>query len=533
MDQGHGGGGDDGGLGQWDPNTFAGGWNNGQFQDFDGDSFLADEFFPPSNSNLWPASAPSTSPYGQDSSSLSQMFYPAPPAGNGPQQNAQSRFAPAGVPQGSEAPTFSQAPGHAVQGDFHNHPAPSNSQANNYIQSQPHPQWQQQQQAPKQQPQQGMPAMPVQAPANNNNNTATAAFQNPLASSQTMGLQNQGLSRGMSPFQHGQNPIGVTGRAVYQPPAHQAHRSPAPAGYSQFVPVQNGHSQGRNQVAQAPPHQAVGSRAIQPQPQQQQAMHQVQVQQMPPAPHQTAQQQPVQHPGQQPGQQSTPNLPPNLPPQYVQNPGAQKASIPFTAGPQAAKSWVSQAGVQQLRPATQSPEPSIVIKSAQVGQGPAASTAPKSKPAGPFTSSHFWVDNQLQQAQGRQGATWPGVPNLYMGQQPATLQKGTPTRRYVTLSTKGGKPPMFPAHPQAWAPAESLGNHAMAYQNATSDVDKQRADIRLELEMKRADNGKPVLNPQDGHAGKSMHTDTDCHLQQRSRVTGTRNWAQRCVTRPA
>jgi hypothetical protein len=70
------------------------------------------------------------------------------------------------------------------------------------------------------------------------------------------------------------------------------------------------------------------------------------------------------------------------------------------------------------------------------------------------------------------------------------LQKGTPTKRYVTLATKGGKPPLFPKLWRGWTPAEILGNHAHAYQSAADDLDRQRADIRLEIDAKRAESGE-------------------------------------------
>jgi hypothetical protein len=82
------------------------------------------------------------------------------------------------------------------------------------------------------------------------------------------------------------------------------------------------------------------------------------------------------------------------------------------------------------------------------------------------------------------------VPNLVVDSAPVKLQKGTPTKRYVTLSTKGGKDPLFTKMWRAWTPAESLGNHANTYQKATDDLDRQRADIRLDIEMKRGKTGK-------------------------------------------
>lgn len=53
---------------------------------------------------------------------------------------------------------------------------------------------------------------------------------------------------------------------------------------------------------------------------------------------------------------------------------------------------------------------------------------------------------------------------------------------------------MFSKMWRAWTPAESLGNHADAYQKATNDLARQQADIRLDVEMKRGKSGKSRSN---------------------------------------
>jgi hypothetical protein len=105
-------------------------------------------------------------------------------------------------------------------------------------------------------------------------------------------------------------------------------------------------------------------------------------------------------------------------------------------------------------------------------------------------SINFQDDDLLSAAKGRPGAMWPGVANLVIGSAPVKVAKPPTTKRNVIFATKGGKPPMFPQLWRGWTPAECLGNHLYAYQNATSDVDLQRADIRLEIWMKRGNTGE-------------------------------------------
>jgi hypothetical protein len=108
----------------------------------------------------------------------------------------------------------------------------------------------------------------------------------------------------------------------------------------------------------------------------------------------------------------------------------------------------------------------------------------------PACSINYKDTDLLAEARGRPDAKWKGVPNLVIGPAPVKLQKGTPTKRYVTLTTKGGKDPLFSRAWRAWTPAECLGNHADAYQRASNDLDRQRADLRLEIDMRRGKSGE-------------------------------------------
>ena len=175
---------------------------------------------------------------------------------------------------------------------------------------------------------------------------------------------------------------------------------------------------------------------------------------------------------QQPVNQSQPAHPPQLSPE---NGGVAGVKRGPTSEPQAGPALAKKAKV--FAPvATHAPSPS---------------TQPQSEKAPETICTINYEDaGLLAEARDRPEATWPGVPNLVIGAEPVKLQKGTPTKRYVVLSTKGGKDPLFPSLWRGWTPAESLGNHADAYQKATSDLDRQRADIRLEIEMRRGQTGE-------------------------------------------
>ncbi|KAK4168108.1 hypothetical protein QBC43DRAFT_285414 [Cladorrhinum sp. PSN259] len=99
----------------------------------------------------------------------------------------------------------------------------------------------------------------------------------------------------------------------------------------------------------------------------------------------------------------------------------------------------------------------------------------------------------LQSPQALNGPKWAGSTYLVFGTTPARLQQsGTPTKRYVMLSTKSDKPPLFPDSNIGWIAAESLGHHLHAYQAATSDAERYQADVRLDIEMSRSGNEIPA-----------------------------------------
>ncbi|KAK3995147.1 hypothetical protein QBC44DRAFT_34107 [Cladorrhinum sp. PSN332] len=106
---------------------------------------------------------------------------------------------------------------------------------------------------------------------------------------------------------------------------------------------------------------------------------------------------------------------------------------------------------------------------------------------------NFENNQLLQLPQAVNGPKWAGSRYLVFGATPAGLQQnGTPTKRYVMLSTKNDKPPLFPDSNIGWIAAESLGHHLHAYQAATSDVERYQADVRLDIEMSRSGNEIPA-----------------------------------------
>lgn len=108
--------------------------------------------------------------------------------------------------------------------------------------------------------------------------------------------------------------------------------------------------------------------------------------------------------------------------------------------------------------------------------------------ASPFTVDEDLIDKAIDTP----GCTVPGVPHLVIDETPVQLKKGPPTKRFVTIVAKAGKDPLFPGIERGWTPAESLSNHAEAYQTAKEVLDRQRADIRLDIEMKRAKTELPA-----------------------------------------
>ncbi|KAH6641652.1 hypothetical protein F5144DRAFT_141704 [Chaetomium tenue] len=338
-------------------------------------------------------------------------------------------------------------------------------------------------------------------------------FENPLSAVQSANVSAPASNASPSPFFSGQ---GVSAPAVsgYQAEARQQTPVNSRQVHPQFAASLNGQSQQpapsqpptRKPTPQQLPqqlHQHISQQGIpQQQPTQQpaprpiqQAVQQQAVQQQ--AVQQQAVQQPIQKPAQQPGQRSTPqptaqggaagqHVFPQQP--FSQPRPVQQPQIP--EGNAAAGVKRGATGETQVTP--------VAAKKAKVSAPPTANPSPApvqdqlQKVPGPVCSISYQDTNLLSSARARPGARWVGVPNLVVDSAPVKLQKGTPTKRYVTLATKGGKDPLFSKMWRAWTPAESLGNHANTYQNATDDLVRQRADIRLDIEMKRGKTEIPV-----------------------------------------
>ncbi|KAL2152586.1 hypothetical protein VTH82DRAFT_5770 [Thermothelomyces myriococcoides] len=399
---------------------------------------------------------------------------------------------------------------------------PAGSGPNGYHRGQNHPQWQSQQ---------------VSAGYGSGHQ-----FDNPLSVSQPSSLSPPVSNSSPSPF------FPSHGAGLPAVPAYQTEvRQQTPVNSRQICPQFTGapssqlqqpvavQSPGQKAASQQFPHQMYQQAIPRQQPTQQPAQQQVQ--------------QPVQQPAQPPAQQS---IQEPLP-QSAQQPLSQSVQQPFSQPAQQAFPQPDQQPIQSSNqtpvqkpaqqptfhsaiqagggqhvfpqqqpsnqpPATQQSQPSENGQTAGLKRGATtepqltATVAKKAKVAVPAVvapssqqtqaqSQPFFQpictinhhdDSLLSEAKGRSGAKWLGVPNLVVGPAPVKLQKGTPTKRYVTLSTKGGKDPLFPKHWRAWTPAESLGNHADAYQKAENDLDRQRADIRLDIEMSRGNNEIPV-----------------------------------------
>ncbi|KAK4138813.1 hypothetical protein BT67DRAFT_23274 [Trichocladium antarcticum] len=433
--------------------------------------------YPYNQGDVWPDHAPpAAAQYGQDSSlHHHQGYYADQRHPSDPNQTVDGRFA-LNIQQGNEFsaqlnnPTNQQATTHH---GFGNDVANGRSSASDSYPQAALPQWQ------------------GQVPAGYGSGHQ---YENPLASSQAPSISAPASAGSPSPFFASHGPAIPT----YQPEVHQQTPAGARPAHPQFAAPVGGQAQ---QSRSAIPQQQQGS-----------------VTSTPPAA------------GQPAAQSATQNVAPRQPPAQNAHQQAQQPASFHTAphqvsqqAPQQAQPIAGQAGfiqqpISQPQPAHQvraSPEQNyafgmkrgstsefqpgpVVAKKAKV-TGPAAfSSVSQSAPLQPErVSGHICTINHedaavVAEALRRPGATWIGVSNLVIGPAPVKLQKGTPTKRYVLLSTKGGKDPLFPKLWRGWTPAESLGNHADAYQKATSDPDRQRADIRLELEMKRGQTEIPV-----------------------------------------
>lgn len=114
------------------------------------------------------------------------------------------------------------------------------------------------------------------------------------------------------------------------------------------------------------------------------------------------------------------------------------------------------------------------------------------EPAPPVYTINFEDTKLLESVRDQDTLRFPGVPNIVIGAEPVKLKKSPPTKRYVTLTARPGKAPLFPEIARGWIMAESLANHNEAYKNAKTDEERYQADTRLDVEMARAGCEMPV-----------------------------------------
>ncbi|KAK4042699.1 hypothetical protein C8A01DRAFT_44319 [Parachaetomium inaequale] len=545
MDQSHG-----HGIGSWDPNnSFAGDSWDQQFGAFDqtagaessypnpdfldggdinpqlsgadgqGGLYRPFEYF--GQGDVWSDHAQATAaPFAQDSS-LQQGFFGEqrhPTDGN---PAIDGRFA-LGIQQGNEFPPQLQSNANQQVNPHHSFGhgvANAASSAPNGYHQAPIPQWQEQ-----------MPA----------GYGSGHQFENPLTAAQTSNISAPASNGSPAAFfsGHGASASVVPG---YQPEMRQQTPVNSRQSHPQLAASLNGQSQ------QPVPSQSPARKATpQQQPQQihQQAPQQVILQHQPTQqPAQRPVQQSVQQNGQQPVQQHAqqhvlqpirqhvvqPVQPPAQRPALhpaIQAGTGQHVSLqqplsqpPSAQQPQSSENTVAAGGPQVAQAVAKKAK--VSVPAAAANPSPPVTQPQTQNVSDPVSTIDHQDSSLLSTARGRPDARWGGVPNVVVDPAPAKLQKGTPTKRYVTLATKGGKPPLFTRMWRPWTPAESLGNHADAYQKSDNDLDRQRADIRLEIEMQREKSEIPVdwwrkgLKDRLGIAvgcGSNMISHVDCPL---------------------
>ena len=499
MDQAHG-----GSIGGWDPNSFGSEQWDHQFGGSNlpfGQSAAADSSYPnpdfldggdinPQLSeadshtgmyrpfdyygqvDVWPDhSQPSVAPFAQPPSALQQGYFGGQRHPIDANPTVESRFA-LDIQRGNEFPPQLQSSANTQQANSHHGFGHGVTGANGYAQGSMPQQWQE------------------QVPAGY---ASGHQYENPLAAAQTSHISAPVSNGSASSFfpGHGASASTMPG---YQPEVHQQAPANVRLAHSQFVPALNGQPQQPVPVAASPRKaSAQPARTAAPQQAPQQIHQQLPTQlshQVIPQ-HQSIQQS-VQKPVQPPAQRlAVQPLPESNAGQHVF--AQQAVNQPRSAETDAA------VGVKRgLTSETQAAP--AAAKKARVVVPEAANTPPPPPPIqaqppslpdlAPVYAINSRETSLLLAAQGRPELKWAGVPNLVLGSAPVKLQKGTPTKRYVTLSTKGGKRPLFSKAWRAWTPAESLGNHADAYQKATDDLERQQADIRLDIETKRGRSGE-------------------------------------------
>ncbi len=506
MDQAHG-----GSVGGWDPNSFGGEqWDhqfggshlpfgqsaaaessypnpdfldggdiNPQLSEADSHSGMYRPFDYYSQVDVWSDHPqPSAVPFAQPSSTLPQGYFGGQRHPIDANPTVESRFA-LDIQRGNEFSSQIQSAANPQQANSHHGFGHGVTNANGYAQGSVPQQWQE------------------QVPAGY---ASGHQYENPLAAAPV----SNGSASSFYPG-HGASASTMPG---YQPEVHQQVPANVRTAHSQFVPALNGQPQQPVPVAASPRKASAQPPARTATPQQAQQIHQQlpkQLSHQAIPQHQPAQQ-PIQQPVQQPVQQQI---------QQPIQPPAQRPAVQPVPQSNAGQHLFAQQSVSQSHTAeadtavgvkrgfaSETQAAPAAAKKARVVVPEAANTPPPPIPApvqaqplnlpdpAPINTINYRDTSRLSSAQGHPELKWPGVPNLVLGSAPVKLQKGTPTKRYVTLSTKGGKDPLFSKAWRAWTPAESLGNHADAYQKATSDLERQQADIRLDIETKRGRSGE-------------------------------------------
>ncbi|KAK0636301.1 hypothetical protein B0T17DRAFT_503769 [Bombardia bombarda] len=438
-------------------------------QDAQPDIYRSFDYYQPPNEG-WPGPASTTMPYGHEGP-LSQGYYASHPQ-NDVSRTVESRFALVDIPQPHQYPEHhlpvsdNQEP---ISHPFSSHVVNEAGPANGYLQGTVPPHWQR-----------------IHGPSPGY--APHQEYENPLASSQVVNLQGPGPRASPSPYSSVQGPISG-GIQNYQAEAHQ----PVDVRQAQVQYMNGQQPQNHASVAELPVPRSTASPHVVSQPM---------------APKPTASQQTTQQPvSQQPApHQSVPQQSlPQQPPVRQRKIPAQQTPIPPPSIPMSSQSQTVHQPVQpseNIIPSTKRrlvaevPESKVTVKKARTATGPVTTGSPPQSSAqidNSVSNGIFHVDRQLlDAAEERPQGTWSGVPYLVIGEAPVKLKKGAPTKRYVVLAAKGGRDPLFPDLARGWTPAESLGHHADAYQAANNELERQRADIRLEIELKRGGNEIPV-----------------------------------------
>lgn len=477
--------------------------------------------------DVWTGPGQASTAYAQDHA-LPQGYYTEQPQQHQPppqqqhqqapsephsRQTVDSRFALVDLPQSHEFPSHHiHTPGAEdvlSHGFSNNVVRPPNTGVNGYLQE-AMPQWQ-------------------RAPAQATGYVPGREYENPLAAPQSVGIKASGARGSPSPSSSG-HPAVVAGIPSYrgdsdqpqqqQQQQQQHHHQPHHQPHHQYVPATNGAPPPvQAPTAHLPPSVKTGSprvtthpltqKAAIPKPVTQKAVPQTFSTQDPPTQiHPAISSQVSQFQARsvypQAGSQAVPPVGGTTVSNAKRRPGSETLEPKMSAknvrvGPDAASTSSpslpsSQAGslLAQTAPSVSASTPISVPMPAPVAAPlPTPPPAPAQVQAqAQVPPAQFSIDNQMiQDAKSREGGTWAGVPYLVIGAAPVQLKKGPPTKRYVVIATKGERAPLFPDLPRGWAPAESLGNHLEAYQKARSELDRQKADIRLETELKRGGNG--------------------------------------------